>query len=109
MGIRSQGRLAILTWTAESAVDWHYITPGKPVQNAFIESFNGRLRDEYLNLNWFWSVSNARQIVEAWRLDYNRVRPHSALGGLSPETYRLGITESAAGVQSLGLFTRNLV
>jgi len=100
---------ALDQWAYERGIRLRFIAPGKPVQNAFIESFNGRLRDECLNLNWFWSVSDARQIVEAWRLDYNRVRPHSALGGLSPETYRLGITESAAGVQSLGLFTRNLV
>lgn len=59
-------------------------TPGKPVQNAFIESFNGRIRDECLNGEVFTSLAEARAVIERWRLDYNRVRPHSAHGGLTP-------------------------
>ena len=65
----------------------HFIDPGKPVQNAYIESFNGRLREECLNEHWFMSLPAARVIVEAWRDDYNGVRPHSALGNLTPEEF----------------------
>ena len=78
---------AILTWTAETAVDWHYIDPGKPVQNAFIESFNGRLRDEFLNETLFTSLTQARAALEEWRRDYNAVRPHSRIGWLTPDAY----------------------
>ena len=78
---------AILTWTAETRVDWHYIDPGKPVQNAFIESFNGRLRDEFLNETLFTSLAQARAALEEWRRDYNTVRPHSRIGWLTPAVY----------------------
>ncbi|HEX6941035.1 MAG TPA: IS3 family transposase [Longimicrobiales bacterium] len=64
-----------------------YIPPGKPVQNCYIESFNGTFRDECLNLHWFVSVADARRAIEAWRADYNRVRPHSSLGYLTPEEF----------------------
>jgi putative transposase len=75
---------AILSWTAEADVEWHYIDPGKPVQNAFIESFNGRLRDEFLNETLFTSLMQARLALEEWRRDYNTVRPHSRIGWLTP-------------------------
>ena len=78
---------AILTWTTDSQVDWHYIDPGKPVQNAFIESFNGRLRDEFLNETLFTSLAQARATLEEWRRDYNNVRPHSSIGWLTPAAY----------------------
>lgn len=78
---------AILTWADESRIDWHYIAPGKPVQNAFIESFNGRLRDELLNETLFRSLPQAREALEAWRRDYNNDRPHSRLGWLTPAAY----------------------
>jgi putative transposase len=65
-------------------VAWHYIQPGKPVQNAFIESFSSRLRDECLNEHVFVSLNEAREIIEAWRHDYNHQRPHSSLGALTP-------------------------
>ena len=78
---------AILAWTAESKVDWHYIDPGKPVQNAFIESFNGRLRDEFLNETLFTSLMQARLALEEWRRDYNTVRPHSGIDWLTPSDY----------------------
>jgi putative transposase len=78
---------AILGWTADSGVDWHYIAPGKPVQNAFIESFNGRLRDEFLNETTFTSLAQARALLEDWRRDYNGVRPHSGIGWLTPDAY----------------------
>jgi putative transposase len=96
---------ALDQWAYERGIRLRFIAPGKPVQNALIESFNGRLRDECLNQHWFWNLGEARQIIEGWRLDYNHVRPHSALGGLSPETYRLGITGTGVGVQGLGLLS----
>jgi putative transposase len=77
--------MAILTWSQDHQVAWHYIAPGKPQQNAFVESFNGRLRDECLNETLFTSLAHARAVLAAWQRDYNEVRPHSALGGdLSP-------------------------
>ena len=79
---------AMLEWQNDNAVDWHYIAPGKPTQNAFIESFNGRLRDELLNEEVFGSLAHARQALGRWRYDYNNRRPHSALGGLTPATAR---------------------
>lgn len=78
---------AILAWTAAAKVDWHYIDPGKPAQNAFIESFNGRLRDEFLNETLFTSLMQARLALEEWRRDYNTVRPHSRIGWLTPAAY----------------------
>lgn len=78
---------AILAWTAAAGVAWHYIDPGKPVQNAFIESFNGRLRDEFLNETLFTSLAQARVALEDWRRDYNTVRPHSRIGWLTPAAY----------------------
>ena len=78
---------AILSWAVDVGVDWHYIDPGKPVQNAFIESFNGRLRDECLNTHLFWSVEDACEKMETWRVDYNTRRPHSALANLPPAAF----------------------
>lgn len=75
---------AILRWCQERGMDWHYIAPGKPTQNAFVESFNGRLRDECLNETLFRTLSHARAVLSAWRDDYNHVRPHGALRGLTP-------------------------
>ena len=75
---------AILRWSQERRVEWHYIAPGKPTQNAFVESFNGRLRDECLNETLFTSLPHARAVLAAWRHDYNKVRPHSQLGGRTP-------------------------
>jgi putative transposase len=79
--------MAILRWTQQTVVEWHYIAPGKPQQNAFIESFNGRLRDELLNETIFTSLAHAREALAAWMHDYNMVRPHSALGNLPPVVY----------------------
>ena len=75
---------AILQWSQDTGVDWHYIAPGKPMQNAFVESFNDRLRDECLNETLFSSLRQARQVLMDWRYDYNYIRPHSALQGRSP-------------------------
>jgi len=78
---------AILCWADETKVGWHYIAPGKPMQNAFVESFNGRLRDEFLNETLFTSLMQARLALEEWRRDYNTVRPHSRIGWLAPAVY----------------------
>jgi len=91
---------AVLRWAAER-VSWHYIQPGKPVQNAFIESFNSKLRDECLNEHFFFGLAEARHLIEAWRQDYNQLRPHSSLGALAPAEYanrqRGGPPEQAQG------------
>jgi putative transposase len=80
---------AILTWCQETRIGWHYIAPGKPQQNAFAESFIGRLRDECLNETLFTSLPQARAVLAAWQRDYNEVRPHSSLGGQTPASIRL--------------------
>jgi putative transposase len=78
---------ALDEWAYRRGIKLNFIRPGKPVENAFAESFNGRLRDECLNTHWFMSVKHAREVIESWRLDYNEVRPHSALKGKSPKEY----------------------
>jgi putative transposase len=72
-------------WADQNGIALDYIEPGKPVQNAVMESFNGRFRDECLNSHWFTSLEDARRTIEAWRLDYNQQRPHSSLGYRTPE------------------------
>jgi putative transposase len=79
--------MAMLRWSQERQVEWHYIAPGKPQQNAFVESFNGRLRDELLNETLFTSLAHARDALSVWRDDYNNVRPHSGLGNLTPSAF----------------------
>lgn len=79
--------MAILEWSQETQIEWHYIAPGKPTQNAFIESFNGRLRDELLNETLFVSLAHAREALAIWKDDYNTVRPHSAIGNVPPAVY----------------------
>jgi len=74
-------------WATEHSVKLAFSRPGKPVDNAFVESFNGRLRDECLNANWFHSLDEARNLIKSWIKDYNEERPHSALGGLTPMEY----------------------
>lgn len=78
---------AILRWADQSRVEWHYIAPGKPIQNAFIESFNGRLRDELLNETLFTTLVQARALLGRWRADYNDTRPHSRLGWQTPAEF----------------------
>jgi putative transposase len=78
---------AILTWSDEARVEWHYIAPGKPMQNGFIESFNGRLRDEKLNETLFTTLHQVRVELAQWRNDYNHHRPHSGLGWLTPSEF----------------------
>jgi putative transposase len=79
--------MAILRWSQEAGIDWHYIAPGKPTQNAFIEGFNGRLRDELLNETLFSSLDHAHEALADWKDDYNTVRPHSAIGNVPPAIY----------------------
>ena len=79
---------AILAWQEAHGIEWHYIAPGKPMQNGFVESFNGRLRDECLSIEWFRSRLEARVIIEQWRRHYNHVRPHSSLDYRTPIEFR---------------------
>jgi putative transposase len=78
---------ALDEWAYRKGVKLNFIRPGKPIENAYAESFNGRLRDECLNTNWFMNLKQARQIIEDWRNDYNQVRPHSSLNNLTPKEY----------------------
>ena len=78
---------AILQWSKENQVEWHYIAPGKPMQNGYIESFNGRMRDELLNESLFLDLDQARQMITAWVTDFNTRRPHSSLGYRTPAAY----------------------
>lgn len=78
---------ALDLWTHERGITHHFIRPGKPVENAYIESFNGRVRDECLNLHWFQSLEQARLILSIWREDYNDVRPHTSLNGRTPNEF----------------------
>ena len=78
---------AILLWADTTKVEWHYIAPGKPMQNAFIESFNGRLRDELLNETLFSTLQQARIALGQWRSDYNGSRPHSRLSWQTPSAF----------------------
>lgn len=90
---------AILSWTNDHAVDWHYIAPGRPMQNGYIESFNGRMRDELLNETLFVDLDQARQIISDWADDYNTARPHSSLGYKTPAAYA-GTLTAPKGVTS---------
>ena len=87
---------AILNWADEAKVDWHYIAPGKPMQNGFIESFNGKLRDEKLNDTLFSTLHQARVELSNWRNDYNHHRPHSGLGWLTPSEFAKTATSAQA-------------
>ena len=86
---------ALDQWAYERGVWLRFIEPGKPVQNAFVESFQGRLRDECLDRHWFVGLNDARHTIEAWRQDYNQSRPHSALGYRPPEEFRRVFEETA--------------
>ncbi len=77
----------MLAWASTTRVQLHYIAPGKPTQNAFIESFNGKFRDECLNDNVFATLAQARRIIESWRVDYNENRPHRSLGQKTPKEF----------------------
>jgi putative transposase len=76
-------------WAYRKGIKLNFIRPGKPIENAYAESFNGRFRDECLNTNWFISLRHAKSVIEEWRRDYNEVRPHSSLKGATPKEYAL--------------------
>ena len=78
---------AVLEWCGTAKIDWHYTAPGKPTQNAFVERFNGRMRDELLNETLFTSLDHAREKIAAWAWDYNTRRPHSSLGYSTPSAF----------------------
>ena len=93
---------AVQAWCAQKGVLLRYIAPGKPMQNVYVESFNGRLREECLNTNWFLHLADARRIIESWRQDYNEQRPHSALAYRTPyEFAALFASPPTAGKQAI--------
>jgi putative transposase len=96
-GLEFCGR-AMLTWAHERRVTLRLIEPGKPTQNAYIESFNGRFRDECLNEHWFTSLAHAEVVIEAWRREYNDERPKRGLGGLTPAAYARQLMTNARTV-----------
>src|ERR1700761_9333495 len=77
----------MLAWARESRIEWHFIAPGKPMQNGICEAFNGRMRDELLNETIFYDLDHARSVLARWVASYNQRRPHSALGYLTPAAY----------------------
>ena len=83
---------AMLGWCRDMAIEWHFIAPGKPMQNGFVESFNGRMRDELLNETLFFDLDDARSKIAAWAADYNLDRPHSAIGYLTPAAYAASLS-----------------
>lgn len=86
---------ALDAWAVKHGVALHFTTPGRPIENAHIESFNGRFRDECLNQHWFTSLTEARSTIDLWRHDYNSVRPHSALGNLAPSVFAATLVSTA--------------
>ena len=84
-------------WAYRQGLELRFIRPGKPIENAYVESFNGKFRDECLNEHWFLSIADAQLIIEAWRVDYNMVRPHRSLGQLTPAAYAAACAGPAAG------------
>jgi putative transposase len=87
---------AVLQWAQDHDIEWHYITPGRPSENGFTESLNGKIRDEFLNEHWFRSLPEARHLMEAWRKDYNNVRPHSSLNYKTPAEASAGLRQTLA-------------
>ena len=88
---------AMLAWSEENKIDWHYIAPGKPMQNGFCESFNGRMRDELLNESLFFGLDHARAKIADWVDDYNGRRPHSSIGYQTPAAYAAYLNATAIG------------
>jgi putative transposase len=87
---------AILAWSKDHRVEWHYIAPGKPMQNGYVESFNGRMRDELLNESLFFGIDHARSAITEWREDFNTARPHSSLGYQTPAAFAGALTATAS-------------
>ncbi len=86
----------MLSWAHARGVQLFLIEPGKPNQNAYIESFNGRFRDECLNEHWFTSLRHAKAIIDTWRREYNEERPKKSLGGLTPAAYAKTLAQKSA-------------
>ena len=84
---------ALDAWANKAGVKLHFIDPGKPIQNGYVESFNGKFRDECLNMNWFSDLDDAKKTIEEWRVEYNEVRPHSSLGNATPKAFATKIKE----------------
>ena len=97
---------AIFAWAKDHAVDWHYIAPGRPMQNGYVESFNGKMRDELLNETLFFSLDHARTAIAEWVADYNTTRPHSALAYQTPAAFaaKLAATELHAALSDGSAF-----
>jgi putative transposase len=91
-------------WAKDHGVNWHYIAPGRPMQNGYIESFNGRMRHELLNESLFIDLDQARWLIAAWVADYNTARPHSSLGYKTPAAYAGALT-APNGVTSVEALT----
>ena len=91
---------AMLAWCKEAGMSWHFIAPGKPIQNAFVESFNGRMRDEFLNETLFFDIDDARAKIAVWVADYNGERPHSSLSYLTPAAYAATFTATDARLRN---------
>ncbi|WP_287979823.1 IS3 family transposase [Sphingomonas sp.] len=89
---------AVLAWSGDAGIEWHYIAPGKPTQNGFVESFNGRMRDELLNETLFFTIGQARSILARWVDDYNNERPHSSLGYATPVAFAAELEQQRAGL-----------
>lgn len=95
---------AILAWSKDHKVDWHYIAPGKPMQNGYVESFNGRMRDELLNESLFFGLDHARSAIAEWADDYNHFRPHSSVGYQTPAAYAGTIAATGSNATQYGSF-----
>ncbi|MCA6105291.1 IS3 family transposase [Bradyrhizobium australafricanum] len=91
---------AMLAWCKETGIDWHFIAPGKPMQNGFVESFNGRMRDELFNETLFFDLNDTRTKLAAWVADYNGERPHSSLQYLTPAAYAATLTATDARLRT---------
>ncbi|WP_247548054.1 IS3 family transposase [Bradyrhizobium sp. 177] len=100
---------AMLAWSEENKIDWHFIAPGKPMQNGFCESFNGRMRDELLNETLFFGLDHARAKIADWVGDYNGQRPHSSLGYLTPAAYAAYLTATCDRLRNPDQFRRSHV
>ena len=91
---------AVLAWYGDVGIEWHYIAPGRPTQNGFVESFNGRMRDELLNETLFFTIGQARAILARWVDDCNTERPHSSLGYATPAAFAAELEKQRAGLPS---------
>ncbi|MGY4473637.1 transposase InsO family protein [Bradyrhizobium sp. USDA 3364] len=100
---------AVLAWCKDAAIDWHFIAPGKPMQNGFVESFNGRMRDELLNEILFFDLDDARAKITNWVADYNLQRPHSSLKYLTPAAYAAHLTATDARLRNPDQLRRSSV